>query len=218
MKAIRPVPVLLAALAVVGVESARAQVAGEASERPRCLNCSDPSLLELLRPASEEDTTGCRLEVEVVIEEDGSVSLAATGSEAPELCRLLAETWASRTRWELPPDLPTSAVTIPLEFAIDRMMKPRCVANCSTREILEEVDRSTAAREGLDCEVAVGLRIDLDGAVTATDMIEGSPAAACNRIARRWAERTVWTPAYSKGQPVVVWISQPLTFRTPGTD
>jgi TonB family protein len=69
-------------------------------------------------------------------------------------------------------------------------------------------------RSGVSCSLTVGIRIDTSGTVTATDLLASSENDACDTAAREWAKTTRWSTAYNRDQPVIVWISQPLTIET----
>jgi TonB family protein len=69
-------------------------------------------------------------------------------------------------------------------------------------------------RSEVSCSLTMGIRIDTSGEVTATDLLKSSGNAACDTAAREWAKTTRWSTAYNRDQPVIVWISQPLTIET----
>jgi len=87
--------------------------------------------------------------------------------------------------------------------------RPRCRAGCAPEEIVRQVP-PVARRAGLTCEMTVGIRIDTDGNVTATDLLAPSGRAVCDAAVKTWAAETKWTPALNRDEPVVVWIAQPV--------
>ena len=92
-------------------------------------------------------------------------------------------------------------------------VKPRCRSGCSADDILRHVP-PMLKRSGVHCELTMGIRIDTAGNVTATDLLKSSGNEACDRAAPEWARTPTWTTAYNRDQPVIVWISQPLTIQT----
>lgn len=88
-------------------------------------------------------------------------------------------------------------------------VKPKCTRGCTADDILKFIP-PVMKKTGLSCTLTVGIRIDTNGVVTATDMLQSSGWAACDEATRRWAETTRWTTAYNRDQPVVVWVAQPV--------
>lgn len=85
-------------------------------------------------------------------------------------------------------------------------VKPRCVEGC-TADFLMEFFR--AANAPPTCDLTIGILIDTEGRVTATDVLK-STEPACEEGARAWAVTTRWTPAQNEGRPVDVWMAQPI--------
>ena len=92
-------------------------------------------------------------------------------------------------------------------------VKPKCQSGCTAEDILRHVP-PMLKRSGVQCDVTVGIRIDLQGQVTATDMLRSSGNEACDRAAQEWARTTRWTTAYNRDQAVAVWIAQPVSIQT----
>ena len=92
-------------------------------------------------------------------------------------------------------------------------VKPVCLAGCAAEDILRHVP-PMLKRSGVWCGLTMGIRIDTSGNVTATDLLASSGNDACDSAAKQWAKTTRWSTAYNRDQPVVVWISQPLTIET----
>lgn len=92
-------------------------------------------------------------------------------------------------------------------------VKPKCKSNCTAKDILRHVP-ALLQRSGVACELAVGLRIDTSGQVTATQILKASGNQACDNAAQQWAKTTTWSTAFNRDQPVVVWISQPVSITT----
>jgi protein TonB len=92
-------------------------------------------------------------------------------------------------------------------------VKPKCRSGCTAEDILRHVP-PLLKRSGVQCELTVGIRIDTQGAVTATDLLKSSGNDACDRAAQEWARTTSWTTAYNRDQAVIVWIAQPVSIQT----
>lgn len=92
-------------------------------------------------------------------------------------------------------------------------VKPKCESGCSAEDILRHVP-PLLQRSGVQCDLTVGMRIDTEGKVTATDLLKPSGNAACDKAAEQWARTTKWTTAYNRDQAVTVWIAQPVTITT----
>lgn len=92
-------------------------------------------------------------------------------------------------------------------------VKPRCTQRCGADDILRHVP-ALLKRAGLSCRLQVGIRIDTQGNVTATDMLQSSGNGGCDTAAQEWARTTKWTTAYNRDVPVTVWINQPVTIST----
>lgn len=92
-------------------------------------------------------------------------------------------------------------------------VKPKCRSGCSAEDILRHVP-PLLKRSGVECELTVGIRIDTQGTVTATDLLKSSGNEGCDRAAQEWARTTRWTTAYNRDQAVIVWIAQPVSIQT----
>lgn len=92
-------------------------------------------------------------------------------------------------------------------------VKPTCRSGCSAEDILRHVP-PLLKRSGVQCDLTVGIRVDLQGDVTATDLLRSSGNEACDRAAEEWARTTRWTTAYNRDQAVAVWIAQPVSIQT----
>lgn len=92
-------------------------------------------------------------------------------------------------------------------------VKPRCRKGCAAEDVVAHIP-PILRKVGLDCSVKVGIRIDVEGRVLATDLLESSGNPACDAGVREWAMTTSWTTAYNRDQPVVVWIAQPVQLVT----
>ncbi|MBW3661073.1 MAG: M56 family metallopeptidase [Gemmatimonadetes bacterium] len=83
---------------------------------------------------------------------------------------------------------------------------PVCVENCEREAILAALrDRGVGSAR---CDAVIGIRIGVEGAVTATDVLKSDET--CDAALTDWAESTRWTPARQSGDPVVAWIAQPI--------
>lgn len=206
---------------------ARGQEEGARVASPRCVNCDDPELLAWLQPLDPEaETYVCSLRLQLRIEADGQVAAADPVDETPLLCEQRATHWAAATRWEVPESAAPIEARLPLEFEIQKTIRPRCVERCDVQSILAEMDRMRnprASREGgyesvlapgFHCEPELGIRIDETGEILDVQIREGGDNVDCARVARRWADSTRWTPAFSDGEPVTVWIAQRLRIST----
>jgi protein TonB len=91
--------------------------------------------------------------------------------------------------------------------------KPKCRSGCTADDILRYVP-PLLKRSGVECQLTVGIHIDLEGAVTATDLLKSSGNDGCDRAAQEWARTTRWTTAYNRDQAVQVWIAQPVSIQT----
>jgi protein TonB len=92
-------------------------------------------------------------------------------------------------------------------------VKPKCTSGCTADEILRHVP-PLLQRSGVQCDLTVGIRIDIEGKVTTTDLLKSSGNSACDKAAEQWALTTKWTTAYNRDQAVTVWIAQPVTIQT----
>lgn len=92
-------------------------------------------------------------------------------------------------------------------------LKPRCETGCSPEDILRHIP-PLVQRGGVQCDLTVGLHIDMEGKVTATDVLKTSGNPACDKAAEQWAVTTKWSTAYNRDQAVPVWIAQPVSIKT----
>jgi TonB family protein len=94
-------------------------------------------------------------------------------------------------------------------------IKPACIRACDEDDLQRYIPVNLKGVRFV-CSITVGIRIDTEGNVTATDILTSSGFSGCDQAAEAWARSTKWTPAYNNGQAVVVWIAQPLTMTTEG--
>lgn len=220
--------VLVLSLLVSLTGSSWAQEEGSVVAALRCVNCDDPELLAGLQPIDPEATSHvCSLQVALEVAPDGRVVDAYALVEAPPLCERRAIAWARATRWSVDGGAPVTA-NLPLEFEIQRTIRPRCLNACDPERIFDEIRRNpqrfqawreeagrpAPGEKGFRCETTMGLRIDDEGRVIDTKILDGDRNPDCLTVFRRWAEGTRWSPAYDRGEPVVVWIAQPFSIRT----
>lgn len=125
---------------------------------------------------------------------------------------------------EIEPDAPIPAVPAlplpeppPVEETSPSLttytVKPRCKVNCTADHVRRHLP-PLLLKGGVSCDLAIGLRIDTRGKVTAAEVLRPSGNPECDQAAETWARTTEWTTAYNRDQPVVVWITQPVTIRT----
>jgi len=108
-----------------------------------------------------------------------------------------------------PPAVVTPAVQdTPPRFAFTPYtVKPTCLVACNPDDLIGHFRDSNAPAT---CDVTIGIRIDTEGTVTATEILKSSEPA-CEEGARSWAMTTRWSPGELEGRPVIVWIAQPIT-------
>ena len=118
------------------------------------------------------------------------------------------------------PEAPPPLVSVPAEREVASTytftpytVAPRCKTACSSEDVIRHVP-PLLKRVGFRCALTLGIRIDTNGNVTATDMLTSSGNSACDSAAQEWAWTTTWTVAYNRDQPVAVWIAQPLAIET----
>jgi len=114
---------------------------------------------------------------------------------------------------EGPPPMPETAEVGNTFTFTPYTVKPKCETNCTAKDILRHIP-PLLQKSGVQCELAVGLRIDTSGNVTATQILKSSGQQGCDSAAEKWAKTTSWTTAFNRDQPVVVWISQPVSIKT----
>lgn len=90
---------------------------------------------------------------------------------------------------------------------------PRCHERCTPDDVLTHLP-TLLRRQGVECDVTVGIRIDTRGQVVETRILKSSGNPTCDAAAAGWARETRWTTAYNRDQPVEVWIAQPVRIRT----
>jgi len=100
-----------------------------------------------------------------------------------------------------PSDTPPSFVFTPYT------VKPRCIEGCDVDSLMRFMQEANAPAS---CGVTIGILLDTTGRVVATDILRGS-VPPCEEAARDWAMTTRWTPAENNGEPVDVWIAQPIS-------
>jgi TonB family protein len=114
---------------------------------------------------------------------------------------------------EGPPPMPETAEVGNTFTFTPYTVKPKCETNCTADDILRHIP-PLLQKSGVQCDLAVGLRIDTSGNVTATQILKSSGQQGCDSAAEKWAKTTSWTTAFNRDQPVVVWISQPVSIKT----
>jgi TonB family protein len=114
---------------------------------------------------------------------------------------------------EGPPPMPETAEVGNTFTFTPYTVKPKCETNCTADDILRHIP-PLLQKSGVQCDLAVGLRIDTSGNVTATQILKSSGQQGCDAAAEKWAKTTSWTTAFNRDQPVVVWISQPVSIKT----
>jgi TonB family protein len=114
---------------------------------------------------------------------------------------------------EGPPPMPETAEVGNTFTFTPYTVKPKCETNCTAKDILRHIP-PLLQKSGVQCDLAVGLRIDTSGNVTATQILKSSGQQGCDSAAEKWAKTTSWTTAFNRDQPVVVWISQPVSIKT----
>ena len=96
-------------------------------------------------------------------------------------------------------------------------VKPKCASGCTPEDILRHVP-PLLQRSAIQCDLTVGIRVDTEGKITATDLLKSSGNSACDKAAEQWAVTTKWTTAYNRDQAVTVWIAQPVSIKTDSED
>ena len=115
---------------------------------------------------------------------------------------------------EAPPPPPAAEPDVGNTFTFTPYtVKPKCKSGCSPDDILRHVP-PVMKRSGVSCNLTIGIRIDTNGRVTATDLLQPSGNNGCDKAAQAWARTTSWTTAMNRDQPVVVWIAQPVSIST----
>ena len=84
------------------------------------------------------------------------------------------------------------------------------------RDLLQELYPALLKEEGVGGRVMLWMWVDEAGTVTETRIQESSGHDALDEAAQQVAASMVFTPAENKGDPVAVWIAQPIDFR-PGS-
>lgn len=98
-----------------------------------------------------------------------------------------------------------------INVQVDRPLTrpPLCRSGCDSATVLLFVPQSIQ-KSGLKCEPTIGMRIDKRGNVLATELLRSSGKEECDGAAVQWARTTRWSPGYFVGEPVAVWVAQPL--------
>lgn len=123
--------------------------------------------------------------------------------------------WTDHCGYRTPTPESASAAPDTAKFSFTEFDEPpRCLEGCAPEAIRERLRE--AGVEGA-CSTTVGIRLDREGVVTATDLLESSGDPACDGAVRTWAASTRWTPALEDGEPVVAWIAQPVRY-APGEE
>lgn len=84
------------------------------------------------------------------------------------------------------------------------------------RELLQELYPAALKDEGIGGRVILWMLVDETGAVAESRIQETSGHDALDEAAQEVAAAMRFTPAENKGEPVSVWIAQPIEFR-PGS-
>ncbi|HKY60868.1 MAG TPA: energy transducer TonB, partial [Gemmatimonadota bacterium] len=104
---------------------------------------------------------------------------------------------------EGPPPMPETAEVGNTFTFTPYTVKPKCKTNCTADDILRHIP-PLLQKSGVQCDLAVGLRIDTSGNVTATQILKSSGQQGCDSATEKWAKTTSWTTAFNRDQPVVV--------------
>jgi len=86
----------------------------------------------------------------------------------------------------------------------------------NVRDLLQELYPTSLKNEGVGGRVVLWMRVDETGTVAETRIQESSGHVALDEAAQEVAAAMQFTPAENKGDPVSVWIAQPIDFR-PGS-
>jgi len=113
-----------------------------------------------------------------------------------------------------PPPPPEDTGAIGDEFTFTPFTeRPECRENCGPKNIIQLLP-SFLRDDGVSCSLVLGLRVETDGRVSSTQILQSSGVPGCDAAAERWAGTTRWTTGYNRDEPVVVWMSQPITIET----
>ena len=113
---------------------------------------------------------------------------------------------------DAPPPPPSAEPEVGSSFTFTPYtVKPKCKSGCEN--VLKFIP-PLLKKSGVNCSMTVGIRIDTNGQVTATDILKPSGNSACDQAVQKWARTTTWTTAYNRDQPVTVWIAQPVSVST----
>ena len=93
---------------------------------------------------------------------------------------------------------------------------PVLVNGDEIRDLLQELYPAALKEEGVGGRVVLWMMVDETGTVTETKIQESSGQEALDNAAQEIAAAMQFTPAENKGDPVSVWIAQPIDFR-PGS-
>jgi outer membrane biosynthesis protein TonB len=151
---------------------------------------------EIARPATPVIAQSPTLELEEVTIGETTIRENMAVSDAP------------------PPPEPTAPADVTGRYTFTPYtVRPRCTTHCRPGDVVDHVP-TLLKRTGFRCVLTVGIHIDRQGRVTATDMLVSSGNNACDLAAEEWARDTSWTVAYNRDEPVAVWIAQPLTIES----
>ena len=93
---------------------------------------------------------------------------------------------------------------------------PTLTNGAEVRDLLQELYPKALKDEGVGGRVVLWMKVDETGTVTETKIQETSGQETLDEAAQEIAAAMKFTPAENKGDPVSVWIAQPIDFR-PGS-
>ena len=95
----------------------------------------------------------------------------------------------------------------------DSDVPPVLINADEVRDLLQEEYPANLKAEGVGGRVVLWLRVDQVGAVAESRVQESSGYEALDEAAQLVALGMQFSPAENKGEPVSVWIAQPIDFR-----
>ena len=95
-------------------------------------------------------------------------------------------------------------------------VEPMLTNGDEVRDLLQELYPANLKDEGVGGRVVLWMHVDETGTVTESKIQESSGHDALDEAAQEIAASMRFTPAENKGDPVSVWIAQPIEFR-PGS-
>jgi protein TonB len=111
-------------------------------------------------------------------------------------------------------DAPAAEMTEGTESEYSVSDVPPMLTNADdVRDLLQEVYPATLKDEGVGGRVVLWMQVDETGTVTESRIQESSGHEALDEAAKEIAASMQFTPAENKGDPVSVWIAQPIDFR-----